>query len=280
MKVILHVHPRTASTSLLTYLRENPPPQDRGGPNLLHHCHYLNDRRHKWFSKNGYTDIVRHVGKEPWKVITILRDPVAINLSAFWAWNARHVKHDFGFEYAETKRFFLETIDHRSPIRHLSSEVEAFWGFNIFDQPFANPYSITNRNRLLILKYEWIQSWPQAIEHFLGIPQAEFPHTNASKKHIDLNFSDAYLRGLYRSRHVEKFYSEEEVNEFTVRHGGKPFQRLTDKKFVTVLGKDQTFDGFQPVRIVEDEAELEDIHIRGKVGIFGPFGKSPDEIEP
>lgn len=276
MNVLLHVHPRTASTSLLTYLQNNAPP-DSGH---LHHCHYLVDKRHKWFAKTGYQYITGHVGKLNYKVITILRDPVACTNSAYWMWTAKHVQHDGGYDYNEAKNFYMDVMQHHSAIHHMAAEVEAFWNIDIFGKPWANPYQIYE-GKLLVLKYEFIEVWPQAIEHFLGIPQAELPHLNFSKPKLQLQFSDAYLRGLYRSRHMQKFYSEEEVNAFVTKWGGTPYQRVDGKKYVKVLSKDAIpGHGFEPVRLIMDEAQLDDINIRGQIGIFGPHAKEYNEVDP
>jgi hypothetical protein len=282
MNVVLHVHPRTASTSLFKYIEVRGDAPEGN----LSHVHFLVNRRHKWHSATSRARIER-IGKENWKVITIIRDPVAINLSRFWRWSARHVTRDGLVYYDEAKKFYMDTIDHHSPINFFGGEFEAYWNVNILDQAWQDPYRIYDE-RFLVLKFECIDAWPKAIEEFLGIRYGgHFPHVNGpSQKLIDLKFSDAYLRRLYRSKVMENFYREDQINELTMKHGGKPYRRVDGSKHVTVLkpakveGEGRGI-GKRPVRVLQDEGTLAEdgTKIDATVSIHGPHGIQPHEKE-
>jgi hypothetical protein len=232
---------------------------------------------HKWYDKITNADVKRR-GKDDWKIITIVRDPVAINVSSYWQWAARHIVENGSVKYPEAVCFYFDTQDHYSPIHHLAAEVEAFWGLNIYGPNWANPYTIID-DRCLVLKYEFIEAWPEAIEKFLGIPKAPFPHLGASKQFADLKFTNAYLRSLYRSKHAEHFYTEAEVNCFVEKWGGDPYQRIDGAKHVKILSDNRPQTGagrgvgLQPIRIIHDQTELDEFTIEGRVTIEGPHGK-------
>ncbi len=289
LNLVCHVFPRTGSTSLYRYLMELSPPATEEGN--CWHIHYMVNKRHRWHGKRQFEDI-ETLDKSEWKVITIVRDPIDSLLSAFWRWRVQDClkKEEDGINLDRTTRYYMDVMGHRSAIWHLAQEVEAFWGFDIYGTEFNPPYTISQDGRLLILRTKDLDEFAiDALEEFLGYPMTDpgFPHMGASPQPIKLALSQDYVHSMYQHFHVEKFFTEDEVNAMCEKHGVPGFKR--DEYRAPYAPKMMTPDDehlvelaqqgitIRPVKPGEDLSD-ENVVIAGK--LFFEGGQFKEEWEP
>lgn len=170
------------------------------------------------------------------KVITMVRDPLATNLSGLfhnYRWWPAELKAQCDPPSAEclaaVERYFLEQYTHDVPDTWFDMEVKSLYGIDVFDEPFDKDrgYAIY-RNEfadVLLIKLEKLNECAAgAIHEFLGIEDFRLEETNvaedkdyaaiyqAFRKQIAL--PDSYLDRMYSSRVARQFYSPEEIAAF------------------------------------------------------------------
>ena len=176
-------------------------------------------------------DRVVSESREHWNVITLVRDPVARNLSSFFYNLSDYVAaSDLRQERREHTLHalvmaFLNGFDHAFSLRWFEQQLEPFFGIDVFAQPFSGErgYAIqeTERCRLLILRTEDMERvLAGAMERFLGLSDFRPPAVNLGKQqgyaqlyrdlldHIVL--PPTYLSYVYDSRLARHFYTHEE----------------------------------------------------------------------
>ncbi len=170
------------------------------------------------------------------KVITMVRDPLATNLSGLfhnYRWWPAELKAQCSSPTAEclaaVERYFLENYTHDVPDTWFDMEVKALYGVDVFAEPFdpARGYTIY-RNKfadVLLIKLEHLnQCAAEAIHEFLGIEDFQLEESNvaddkeyaaiyqAFRKQVAL--PESYLDRMYISRMASRFYSPEEIADF------------------------------------------------------------------
>ncbi|MEE8574907.1 MAG: putative capsular polysaccharide synthesis family protein, partial [Thermodesulfobacteriota bacterium] len=180
------------------------------------------------------TDISR------WKVITLLRDPVARNISAFF--------HNINIYIPDFKeRLLAKTIDtescieyfrngfgraHDVPISWLDYELKSTLGIDLYetDFPVSGGYKIYKGEHpdLLLVKLEHLNLCVQsAFKDFMDIDGFELKKKNIGeekeysslyKEFIDsIVLPESYLEKMYSSKYARHFYSDEELAGFRKR---------------------------------------------------------------
>lgn len=227
--LVVHAVPRTGSYSMVVLAR-------RASQVRAHHVHYLQNHHYYW-NKASSRNTINEIGREAYKVICTIRDPVARNLSEYWRrWqvdanpkNAMKIVKKLGLRRKEGNHYekFRSYIDHWRQHHFFGGELIPFWGIDIFARPFEAPYQIYD-DRLLVIRCEDMDEYgPQAIGDLLGI-EVEMPmfHLNvvpAQREPIAL--SETYLDAMYENgEHSEKFpgwfYSDDELEEFRKKWKG------------------------------------------------------------
>lgn len=170
------------------------------------------------------------------KVITMVRDPVATNLSGLFhnhVWWPVELKA----QCAETspaclealQSYFLDHYPHDVPETWFDMEVRSLYGIDVYAQPFdaERGYAIY-RNEfadVLVLKLEKLNDCaPAAFRDFLGVPDFQLVESNTAE---DKSYADLYktfrrelalpadyVEQLYGSRYARHFYSEAELDAF------------------------------------------------------------------
>ncbi|MGQ0830566.1 MAG: putative capsular polysaccharide synthesis family protein [Microthrixaceae bacterium] len=164
----------------------------------------------------------------PWRVVSIVRDPIAQTVSAFFQPAARRgYLHDGSTVETLTERFG-DRLE-RLPLRWFESHIAACFGIDVYTYPFdpAQRYQIisTPEVQLLLLRCEDLEVAPRALAELLGTDAAiSIPRVNvrADKDHADLYAaftsslrpSPEVLERVYSSRMVRHFYSPEEIARF------------------------------------------------------------------
>jgi hypothetical protein len=178
-----------------------------------------------------------------WHVITLTRDPIARNLSAFFhaieIWypelKANHFR--YGEEHFEIiKNSFLEKYPHDIPATWFDLELNQVFDFDIYESEFPKSvgykiYKSGNVN-LLVIRLENLQNQLKlALEQFLEIKTDNLDLTNvnlaSSREYYSLYrkfiewvvFPSDFLDRIYDSRFALHFYSSEEILSFKRKWG-------------------------------------------------------------
>lgn len=182
--------------------------------------------------------IRRASGKE-FQVVTLVRDPVATNLSAFfynhhWWPRELEMKCRQGSPEClqELLACFLDSYPHEVPLTWFDTQLEPVFGIDVFASSFpkAEGYKIYHGQvaDLLLLKLENLAACErQAFGEFFGIENFALVKTNVAE---DIWYSDIYNRfrktmalpisyvdGFYRDKCAQHFYTSEEIEAFRTK---------------------------------------------------------------
>jgi hypothetical protein len=170
-----------------------------------------------------------------WDVISLVRDPVARNLSSFF-YNIRDYVP--GFEPESKYRVealletFLERFDHSATLTWFEDQFVDPFGIDVFDAPFAAQRGFELREyarvKLLLMRAEDLDAHlATALASLLQLERVEPRCVNrSSEKPYGQVYRDflaraalptRYLDWLYRSRLARHFYSAAELERFHAR---------------------------------------------------------------
>ncbi len=175
-----------------------------------------------------------------WRVVTLVRDPIARNVSAFFRHlpvNHPHLGVDFRADPANVETLLDLFLDpgepeHQFALDWFDREVRDVLGVDVFAEPFARErghqtYETTAGPMLLIRLEDLTAVGPTALGAFLGVEDLPVPTRNRTE---NLNYASTYARFLerlrvperyldrmYESRLVRHFYSDEEIGAFRSR---------------------------------------------------------------
>lgn len=183
---------------------------------------------------------------ERWKILTLIREPMARNVSAFFQNmdlefdpEERVINRAGGREWSgqldDLIDLFLEDFQHQSTSRWFDDEIKYVFGVDVLGEPFdmERGFKIYDgRNAdVLLIKYERLNEvMADALTEFLGITNVSLGSQNkAEDKYYSAqyraflesgNLPQWYLDKLYGSRTIRHFYSEEEILQFRHRWSG------------------------------------------------------------
>jgi hypothetical protein len=175
---------------------------------------------------------------ESWNVITLTRDPVQRNVSAFFE-NLTELVPD-----AEARRsrdelttsflrdVFLDRYEHSAPLTWFPAQLEPVFGVDVyatrFDAARGTDVYESPRGRLLLIRLEDLgtQGVP-AIREFLGLDRFSLVQKNISsgKSYAgiyeafgrEIVLPDDYLDRMYDSQYARHFYTDSEIDAFRRR---------------------------------------------------------------
>jgi hypothetical protein len=176
-----------------------------------------------------------------WKIITLMRDPIARNISMFFMASSQPsmVSEDY-LSRAQAEhdvdgliQKFVHQFGHKKYASWFDLHLNEPFGIDIFNSEFpkSKGYQILkfpHNIEVLVLKLEQYNDWhKQAFKEFLGIE--DFPSKKANRA-TERSYSDIYaqflqqakfpaefLRAVYDSKVMRHFYSEAEVAGFMQR---------------------------------------------------------------
>ena len=192
---------------------------------------------HLWHSL-FLQDKLKQKPSKKWKVITLVRDPIARNISAFF--QTKHLLRAddqrvllSSTDSEELKGLFLENFyAHEAPIKWFDDELKPVFGIDVFDRSFPREagyciYEGEIADVLLIRLEDLARCQTEAIREFLGVDNFQMRKTNVGK---DKSYSEAYSRMLssirlpetyleqmYQSKYAQHFYSRDEIAKFSQR---------------------------------------------------------------
>ncbi len=169
---------------------------------------------------------------QPMRFVTLVRDPVARNLSIFFQAYEYHA----GANYKDSELSVDELIDrffdgllHELPLEWFDKEFKATTGIDVYSYPFDHEkgYTIIKEGRfdLLILKVETSdEAKASGLGEFFEIPDFTLYHHNIgdNKEYADtykkfknrLELPTEYINHMYQSKYIQHFYTEAEQTDF------------------------------------------------------------------
>jgi len=192
--------------------------------------------REKFYAERIYKAYVR--SQRRLKVITLVREPVANNISMFFQLLGRYIGTDSeitDYDIDELAGIFIGNYMHARPLTWLDAEIKTNFGIDVYQKPFPihQGYTVITQGKtsLLVLRCELDDRMKsQAIADFLGLDGFEIVHSNvgSNKPYADLyaefkrriSIPPALLDQMYNSRFSRHFYSEEEREQFRARWSG------------------------------------------------------------
>ncbi len=195
--------------------------------------------KHLIFLKNLRKQLDRTDINRKWKVVTLVRDPVARNLSSFF--QILDLQLNFGLQERLKSRgidevlkelfdlFFDEYPDHEVPLIFFDSELRNVFGVDVFATPFPKSKSFKiykgENVEVLLMRLENLDECaPRAFHEFLGIDGFKVENSNVgSEKEYaevyrrflkEIRLPESYLEKMYGSKVARHFYSQEEIQAF------------------------------------------------------------------
>ena len=178
------------------------------------------------------------------KVITMVRDPVATNVSGLfhnYLWWPAEVKALCAAPSAACldalQDYFLNSYPHDVPETWFDMELRTLYGVDVYAQPFdpARGYAIYHSDYadVLLLKLETLnRSAPDAFRDFMGLDDFQLIESNTAedKAYADLYrafrrelaLPESYLDRVYGTRLARHFYGSDELAAFRRKWSAAP----------------------------------------------------------
>jgi len=187
-----------------------------------------------------------HKGK--WRVISLVRDPVARNLGTFFehievlsedgdCWNLKSWEYEFETRVCRDDQvrlieLFYEKCRHDTPLVYFDREFRDVLGFDVFESefPVERGYQISRRDNadFLVIRLEDLNRCAaQAFSEFLGVDGFQLINRNVGggKEYAEIydrfkriiKLPSDYLDRMYDSKFARHFYTEVEIAEFRKR---------------------------------------------------------------
>jgi hypothetical protein len=129
-------------------------------------------------------------------LITLVRDPIARNISAFFQNLEEHLGEDpnqANLSPDDLRQCFLEKFPHEQPLTWMENSIEYNFGIDVYEKPFPEEGYTTfekNGTRLLVMRCELSDEVKsRCVKEFLGLPEFEVSRVNVSS---DKNYSELY----------------------------------------------------------------------------------------
>jgi hypothetical protein len=177
--------------------------------------------------------------KQKWKIITLVRDPIARNVSSFFQdLTTRHsylnysklIEND---DVEGTARLlidaFLKNHDHHRPLNWFDMELKRVFNMDVFSEAFDKErgfqiYS-NDRCKALVIKLEALDRCVEpAFKQFLNLDgfQLQTENVSINKNYGQLyntvrksiKFPDAFIDQMYDSKLIRHVYTEDEIMRF------------------------------------------------------------------
>ena len=238
----------------------------------VYHVHFLNPRRvheiekqrRRYFRTERYGYLKRpwlyeflyqqiREKDRQWKLITLVRDPIARNISTFFenlevtkkgntsGYIVRSDYYDFDIEvdldHVEPLiELFFNRLVHERPLRYFDDEIRSVFGIDVFAGVFPTDkgyklYRDDHADLLLIRLEDLDQCAATAFKDFLGIDGFTLISTNVASEKIyaplykefksRIRLPEDYVNSMYNSRYARHFYSDDEIRGFCYGWGSR-----------------------------------------------------------
>ncbi|MGH8502296.1 MAG: putative capsular polysaccharide synthesis family protein [Gammaproteobacteria bacterium] len=173
-----------------------------------------------------------------WKVVSLVRDPIAMNVSGFFQIIDYYIPDFFSrlaagrLSIEDAIEIFFKDYDHEKPLIWFDIELKSTFGVEVFATPFSTSsgYEIYRGDNIdaLVLRLESMDACAQpAFREFLGIEEFKLVQANVSegKSYFaaykafkeKLVLPESYLDRMYQSKFAQHFYTQEERAAFRAK---------------------------------------------------------------
>ena len=182
----------------------------------------------------------------PWIVVSIVRDPIARNLSCFVQdidlrqpeFNYQEKVDSMPMEELapQLTELFLSDHDHDRPLEWFDVELKQTMGIDVFCEPFPKEKGYAtfenDRAKLLLLKLEKLNACGEdALSSFFELEGIKLVHANIAteKKYSDvykkylkfISLPESYLDKMYDTKLAKHFYTHEEIASMRKKWSGQ-----------------------------------------------------------
>lgn len=195
----------------------------------LFHTHTLNYLYQDPVVQLLYNHIIRL--RKPTKFISLVRDPIARNVSSFFEMKNIFFKgRDINtIATKELINVFFDKFHHKYPLIWFDIELLQVTGVDIFEHQFNKEngtLAITQKEfEILILKTELNNNEKElVIKDFLSLNEFKLNNHNVteekkvSRQYLsfidEIKFSEQFLKKIYSSAYMKYFYTQDEINNF------------------------------------------------------------------
>lgn len=195
---------------------------------------------HEFMAARTLASRLRAGVRSPWKIITLVRDPMARTISAFFRhFRLNHPGFEKGYEADPAHldrliQLFLADDEHERGVtlEWFDREVRDVFGIDVFRRPFPKDAGYdtygSDTCAMLVLRTEDLDRvGARAIGSFLGIVELRIESENqparagyaaAYAEFVErIRMPTAYLDAMYGSRLARHFYSDAEIEAFRSR---------------------------------------------------------------
>lgn len=206
-----------------------------------------NDAQNQWRNQLLRKQIKRGLNGKKWKIVSLVRDPIARNISNFFHHmdqveflpdcNSYKIKsYKFNFEITiklediePLSRLFFEKVNHESPLTFFDRELKKIFGIDIFASNFPKTkgYEIYygKQAEVLLIKLDNLRACAHtAFKEFLNLDNFNLLNVNigSNKSYAPIYdvfknaviIPDYYIDKIYNSKYTLHFYSREEIEKF------------------------------------------------------------------
>ena len=202
--------------------------------------------KHIWQYQHLQKMLTKEIHNEKWKVVTLVRDPVARNLATFFEnievvstnnesrWNLKSHEYDFEITINEHNldpliEKFFQKCRHNTPLIYFDREFKAIFNIDVYDKefPISNGYDIYRNNKvdILLIRLENLDVCAKrALNDLLSIDNIKIwdKNTGDQKDYAELyarfkntiKLPDSYLDQMYKSKFATHFYATHEIEQF------------------------------------------------------------------
>ena len=174
-------------------------------------------------------------GKRKAKIITLVREPLRRNISAFFENLQIYIgldNKDTDYQLEKIMDIFIKEYSHEVPLQWFDLEFKKATGINVYNYPFPKDkgYITIEKNNieLLIVKLEISDSLKQrVIADFLHLDKFRLISQNIGKDKAysntyqqfkkEIRLSSAYIKKMLSSKYATHFYSEKDISELWAR---------------------------------------------------------------
>lgn len=174
-----------------------------------------------------------------WKIISLVRDPVARNIGTFFDnlhefipdWYKQ--KQDDLHFVQQAQNVFIEIQSiHSEPVRWFDEQLLPMFGVDVFSKPFPRDtgykiYHPNSKNSILIIRLEDLDRIGSlAMKEFLGLNNFELINANIGdeKAYAELYrlfkqypLPDKYIHQMYNTKYARTFYTEADIARFSAQ---------------------------------------------------------------
>jgi hypothetical protein len=240
--IIIHQMGKVGSSTIYETLRRNLPER------RVYHTHFLNRSRLTAFVASDPIGeehyhvacsrfLLEHLDHyERVRIITLVREPIARNVSAFFENRFKFFKdkdlQQWERNLSDLKERFLRNYPHDIPLIWLDEEIRDAFGLDVYSQPFpieeGGAVFNSQRIQLLIMRQDELNRvGAKFLSSFLGheIPALESANIGERKGYSKLyksflsklHFPEQYVEKMYDSKYAQHFFSTGEIAELRQR---------------------------------------------------------------